>query len=74
MYKVRAGKCLLRKALRRYGMRQQDLAERLNMSAAQISRYSNGKQGMTLDTAVSIARAIGCHVEDLYEWIPIDSE
>ncbi|NMF00045.1 helix-turn-helix domain-containing protein [Aneurinibacillus aneurinilyticus] len=72
MCKVKAGKCLLRKVLRRYGMRQQDLADRLNMSTAQVSRYSNGKQGMTLDTAVSIARAIGCRVEDLYEWIPSD--
>jgi transcriptional regulator with XRE-family HTH domain len=73
---VKAGKCLLRQRLKEARMTQQELADRLNMSKSQLSQYVNGTRKMSLDTAASIARAIGngCTIDDLYTWEPVEKE
>ncbi|KIL42047.1 hypothetical protein SD70_02350 [Gordoniibacillus kamchatkensis] len=69
-YKV--GRCLLQRRLQEAGMTQQDLANRINMSRQQVSDYATGvKNSMHLSTAKTIASAIGCSIDDLYEWIEI---
>lgn len=72
VYRLRLGKCLLRFVLQKYGLRQRDLAERLNMPRQQVSDYVNEEKKMTLETAASIANAIGCRIEELYEFPPAD--
>lgn len=67
----KAGRCLLKKLLRARGISQRDLADRAGMSESQVSQYATNKQVMNLDTAKTIAAAIGCHIDDLYEWIKV---
>lgn len=49
------------------GLSQQELAIKVNMPAPCLSRYENGKRGMTLNTAAKIAAALNCKVDDLIE-------
>lgn len=69
MYKV--GKCLLRYRLIDARMSQTDLAVKLNMSKGRINDYINNRREMSLGTAKSIAAALRCNIDDLYEWIPV---
>lgn len=61
-------RCFLKYRLSEVNMKQQSLAERLSMPKSMISEYANGHTIMSLETAKTIADAIGCNVEDLYEW------
>jgi transcriptional regulator with XRE-family HTH domain len=42
---------------------QQDIADRLGMQPAQVSRYLRGHTNMTLMTMHKLARAMGCRLE-----------
>ena len=44
------------------GVTQQDIAERLNVDAAVVSRWINGRQNMTVRTLHNIARAMDCRL------------
>lgn len=73
--KYTTGRCLLSRRLREAGMTQQELADKIPMDKRQISRYVNGDiKGMSLETAVTIANALSCLPEELYEWIPVEKE
>ncbi|MGD8188595.1 helix-turn-helix transcriptional regulator [Brevibacillus ginsengisoli] len=65
-----AGRCLLKRLLRARKMSQQDLADKLGKPKSQISEYANGNVIMSLTTARNIAKALGCMIDELYEWIP----
>jgi len=67
--RVTPGRCLLRSILRRRKLTQRWLCERTGYPESQISDYINNRTTMGLGTAVTIAKAIGVNVEDLYEWI-----
>ncbi|MCF2717985.1 hypothetical protein LWE69_12490 [Paenibacillus sp. UKAQ_18] len=43
------------------------------MSKSQISDYATNRTMMSYGTAMTIAGAIGCHMEDLYERIDSSS-
>lgn len=43
---------------------QQQLAERVNVTQAQISRFINGKRGLSFFTYVAICKAIGRDPKD----------
>ncbi|WP_025909297.1 helix-turn-helix domain-containing protein [Priestia flexa] len=66
--KIHYGECLLKKYLRKTGMTQARLSELTGISPTKISDYINGRHDMSFTTAVRIARVIGCHADDLYEW------
>lgn len=68
-YKV--GKCLLHIHLRRKRWSQQDLADRVGKTKQTISRYINNQSIMSYETAVNIASALDCDMEDLYEIIKV---
>lgn len=67
----KAGRCLLRVRLREAGLKAADVAERLGMKESQISDYANNRKRMSLETAKNIAVIVGCHIDDLYDWIDI---
>lgn len=72
-YKPRA--CLLAKRLTQAGMSQEQLANKTGIDFRQISRYITGEtKNMNLDTAVTIAHAIGCRPEELYEWDTVSAK
>lgn len=62
------GRCLLHLRLKQAGMTPQSLADKLGMDRQQVSNYANKVKVMSLSTAKTIATAIGCSIEDLYEW------
>lgn len=52
---------------KRLNMSQADLAEKLGTSVPTVSRYENGERSPDLETAVRIAKALGCKVDDLID-------
>ena len=65
------GRCLLKQLLHKIGKDQQWLSDVTGISKTQISMYANNKRIMTLATAITISMAIGCSINDLYEWIAV---
>lgn len=66
------GRCLLSDILAELRMTQQDLADKMNVTKQQINSYATNKAIMSLLTAKNIAAILGCSVEDLYEWKPVN--
>jgi DNA-binding Xre family transcriptional regulator len=71
---LKRGKCLLRHLLRKRRMTQVELIHRTGISKSNMSRYVNNIDKMNIDTAATIAYALGCRIEDLYEWELDDKE
>lgn len=65
------GRCLLKQLLANIGKDQQWLSDVTGISKAQISMYATNSRIMTLATAMTIAKAIKCSIDDLYEWIAV---
>ena len=55
----------IREIRKRQNMTQSTLAQLVETTQAAISRYENGENALTLDTAVRIAAALHCKVDDL---------
>lgn len=62
------GRCLLADCLRKAGMRQTDIADKLGARKQEVSAYVRGQRKMSLLTAVKYAEALHCDVTDLYEF------
>ncbi|MFD1136775.1 helix-turn-helix domain-containing protein [Paenibacillus urinalis] len=71
---IKPGRCLLAIRLKEIRKSQQWLSERIGMSKSQISDYATNRTMMSYGTALTIATAIGCHMEDLYEKVIVSSE
>jgi transcriptional regulator with XRE-family HTH domain len=67
----RSGKCLLRQRLREAGITQAQLSEKIKMPIAQVNDYYHHRKKPSLDTARNISHAIGCSIEDLFEWVEV---
>ncbi|OME69658.1 helix-turn-helix domain-containing protein [Paenibacillus peoriae] len=70
---IKPGRCLLKQRLREIRKDQQWLSEITGIAKSQISEYANNKRLMSLTTAMNIAEAIGCQIDDLYERIEFSS-
>lgn len=68
----RRGRCLLQDLLNRIDMTQADLARKTKIHPRMISHYASDTKRMHVDAMRAISKAIGCHMEDLYEWIDED--
>lgn len=68
----KVGRCLLARRLREAKMTQQELSDKLNMPPSQISDWANDLKKMSLGNAKTIAHALRIHIDDLYEWIPVE--
>lgn len=68
MTNVLIGKCLLSKILKERYMTPTDLAAKTGISIYQLSKYINDKSIMSLPTAILIAWALKCNVNELYNW------
>jgi transcriptional regulator with XRE-family HTH domain len=70
------GKCLLSDLLQEKRMSQQELADHLGVTRQQINHYLNPdthkRRIMTLHIAKNVSKVIGCEMDDLYEWIPVE--
>lgn len=60
------------RGLRRFradrGVTQVELAKKVEVTQAAISRYEDGSALPSLDVAIKIAEALSCSVDDLLEW------
>ena len=68
---IRPGRCLLRQLLKQRKKSQQWLVEVTGIDKYRISDYANNRGVMSLTTAKSIALALRCNIDDLYEWIHV---
>lgn len=68
----KVGRCRIQELLDEKRMSQQDLADKTGMSKGYINDKikNRGKHGMYIDSAKKIASALGCSIDELYEWIP----
>jgi plasmid maintenance system antidote protein VapI len=64
----RPGRCLLTRRLNEINKTQQWLSEKTDINKTQISDYANNRKVMSLSTAKTISVAIGCYIDDLYEF------
>ncbi|MFK3936622.1 helix-turn-helix domain-containing protein [Alkalihalobacillus sp. NPDC078783] len=71
--KFRAKLCLLHYILDRYSMTNAQLADLTGIAPSSLSSYANNHTIMNLETAMTVAEAIGCEVRDLYEWTTVKS-
>lgn len=55
----------IRELRKNRNMTQSDLAQLVDTTQAAISRYENGENSLSLETAARIATALGCKIEDL---------
>ncbi|TCZ76148.1 XRE family transcriptional regulator [Paenibacillus albiflavus] len=65
----RPGRCLLRHLLIQRKKTQQWLVEETGIDKYRISDYANNRGVMSLPTAKTIASALDCPIDDLYEWL-----
>ena len=56
---------MIKKALKKYGLTQQDLAQRLNINRVSVSRLLSDNNDMRISTLKKIADAIGCSAAEL---------
>lgn len=69
MARVMVGRCLLAEILHSKRMSQQDLADKSGIHKTEINDYIHKRKGMSLRTARTLAKALNCYMDDLYEWI-----
>lgn len=67
MVKLSRGRCRLRYLLAKRKMLQVELSIKTGYSQPQISNWVNNRELMSYDAAATVANALGCHMEDLYE-------
>ena len=53
--------------LNKYGVTQQDLADRMDMNRVSVSRLLSEKNDLRISTIEKIANAIGCPVAELFD-------
>lgn len=58
---------LLQSYLRKKGMRQKELAERLGVSAQQVSKILKGKENLTLETISKLEMVLGMNIVEVVE-------
>ncbi|WP_050900604.1 helix-turn-helix domain-containing protein [Paenibacillus elgii] len=46
-----------------------EFARRMKVERSTVSRWISLDRAMTYENAVMAARILGCHAEDMYEWI-----
>jgi plasmid maintenance system antidote protein VapI len=66
LYQV--GKCRLGYLLKRKGMTQTELADRIDRPKQQIHDYVINRKKMSYQTAFKIAKVLDVPMEELYEW------
>ncbi|WP_051570661.1 helix-turn-helix domain-containing protein [Paenibacillus ehimensis] len=49
-----------------------EFARRMKVERSTVSRWISKDRDMTYEHAVMAARILGCHAEDMYEWIETD--
>lgn len=62
------GRCLLKQRLREARMRQVDLANKTGYSVQAISNYALNRSQMSPEVMYTVAKALYCRMDELYEW------
>jgi len=68
MKRYKAKKTRIKELLYKKRMTQAEFAERIGVSAQWLSDKINMRGTMTINSSMMIAKALNCHIEDLYEW------
>lgn len=57
----------IKEVLRKHGITQEEIANRLGINRVSVNRLLNDKNDMRVSTAEKFAAAIGCRVGELFE-------
>lgn len=68
MTKMTVGKCLLESILEKSQLTQIDISRMTGITKQEINSYVRNRRTMSLATAKTIANALNCTIDDLYEW------
>jgi transcriptional regulator with XRE-family HTH domain len=68
MRKYKIVRCRLRDIILSRGYTQASFAAKLNFSETYMSDICKGRSNLTLKNAMTISKALGVMIEDLYEW------
>ena len=74
VFTIKVGRCRIQELLDERKWTQQELANKTGMSKQYINDKikGRGKHGMWIDSAKTIATALGVPIDELYEWLPED--
>lgn len=68
MKKYKTKNTRIKELVRKRGISQAILAEQVGMNTKFISDKVNMRGNLSLNNAMTIAKYLGCSIEDLYEW------
>lgn len=57
----------IKEVLRKHGITQEEIANRLGINRVSVNRLLNDKNDMRVSTAEKFAAAIGCRIGELFE-------
>lgn len=61
----------MRQLRRARELTQGQIAERVGLRPSSISDFEKGKAKPSVDSAIALARELGCHVEELFEYVEV---
>lgn len=67
------GECRLRSIRGAKGLSQAELGRRTGYTRQMIHKFEHSIRLMSPEAMYVIARVLGCQMEDLYEWVRVDS-
>ncbi|WP_429352146.1 helix-turn-helix domain-containing protein [Paenibacillus sp. 4624] len=67
--KVSRGRCRIDILLKERGLKRRDLVNATGYSRHLISNWANNHDKMSADAMLTVAHAIGCQAEELYDLI-----
>lgn len=68
------GECRLKSERLAKNLTQAELGRRSGYSRQMIYKFENNLKKMSPEAMYSMSRALDCSMEDLYEWIWVDSD
>ncbi|QAW54951.1 helix-turn-helix transcriptional regulator [Bacillus subtilis] len=70
----KVGKCRIPELCKDIGIEHAQLAAKVGLDKSRISDYASLRNIPNIELAYNIARALGCRLEDLYEWVEVSGD
>ncbi|MCY7794138.1 helix-turn-helix transcriptional regulator [Bacillus spizizenii] len=70
----KVGKCRIPELCKEIGIEHAQLAAKVGLDKSRISDYASLRNIPNIELAYNIARALGCRLEDLYEWVEVSGD
>lgn len=68
MKSYKAKSCRIKELLYKKRMSQQEFADRIGVTKQWLNDKCQMRGTMTINLAMTVSKALGCSIEELYEW------